>query len=88
MWRARYNGILQKGIWIMMVKILNRTDMVSFFYILSICLAMVALLLLIKNIDGRVVFALFCFAVSSLCFGRFFELGEDDEEYEDDEEDW
>ncbi|MBN1626103.1 MAG: hypothetical protein JW944_06215 [Deltaproteobacteria bacterium] len=71
-------------------KLITRKDVVSFFYILSICLAILAVVVWIKHMDFRLVPALFFLAMGTFFFGKFFEMGEeeDENEYGDDDDDW
>jgi hypothetical protein len=86
-----HGEILLKGVRIMMNKIINRTDIVSLLYILSTCMAILALVVWIKNMDFRLIPALFLMALGTFLMGRALDFGEeegDENEYDDDEEDW
>jgi hypothetical protein len=87
-----HGEILLKGVRIMMGKIVKRTDIVSIFYISSICLSILAVIVWLKHIiDFRLVFALFLMAAGTFLMGRALDFGEeekDENEYDDDEEDW
>jgi hypothetical protein len=72
-------------------KIIDRADIVSFLYIMSICLSILAVIVWLKHIiDFRLVLALFLMALGTFLMGRALDFGEEegDENEYDDDEDW